>query len=484
MPEHQDLRLLGSITSGQERKPAAAAGSKSRRKAMMTVTDRATRDYLEECQLPGSLLRDVVRQATFPQRYFECCGTRMMPRPFFIEEQEIRGSAHDLTGIFDLLVSLPARLFGGDITKYCEHLGIGNRQAALMQRIPTGRPTLFGRSDLYHDGASLRLLEFNLGSQLGGIDQAQVPPALLAVPSFRSFAQQHGLSYVHTGQQIARAIRAAAEPVTGGAEPVAALLEGNGYLAQYMPLMRSFEETLQGCGIDIRLGELGQVEEKGGKLFLDDTPIDVVLRYFSIDQILADPQGEEIVEPVLRAHELGGTILLTTLDAFLFSNKRCLTLLSDPQWRAALSADESALVDRFVPWTRNLVDGLTDVNGQAVDLIEYCRASRERLLLKPDNEYGGRGIVLGWDASDRDWKDALLSCRSRSYIVQERVVPRHEFVVDPDTGQTQDWVACWSIFMTPDGYAGSHIRALPAGNSRIISRCTNAATRLTGVFHY
>jgi hypothetical protein len=449
-----------------------------------TVTNRVTRDYLEECQSPDSLLRDVVRQAAFPQRYFECCGTRMMPRPFFIEEQEIRSSAHDLTEIFDLLVALPARLFGGDMAKYCEHLGIGSRQAALMQRISTGRPVLFGRSDLYHDGASLRLLEFNLGSQVGGIDQAQVPPALLAVPSFRAFAEQHGLGYVHTGQQIARAIRSAAEPVTGCADPAVALLEANGYLAQFMPLMRSFQEILQGCGIDIRLGELGQVEEKKGKLYLDGAPVDVVLRYFSVDQIYADPQGEETVEPVLRAHELGGTILLTTLDSFLFSSKGCLTLLSDPRWRAALSADETALVDRFLPWTRNLADGLTDANGQEVDLIEYCRANREGLLLKPRNEFGGHGIIVGWDTSDRDWKEALLSCRSRSYIVQERVIPRHEVAVDPDTGQTQDWVACWSIFLTPDGYAGSHIRALPAGNIRIISRCTNAATRLTSVFHY
>lgn len=450
----------------------------------MTMPDDVTLAYLEECQLPGSQLRDVVRKAAFPPRYSECCRTRMMSRPFFISEQEIRKSAHDLTEIFDLLVTLPDRLFGGDVARYCEHLGIGSRQAVLMQRIAAARPVLFGRGDLYHDGASLRLLEFNIGSQVGGIDQAQVPPALLAVPSFRAFAERHGLGYVHTGQQIAKAIRAAARPVTGGAEPAVALLEADGCLAQIMPLMRSFEETLRGCGIDVRLGELGQVHERGGKLFLDGVPIDVVLRYFSADQICADPLGEQIAEPVLRAHEQGGTVLLTTPDSLLFSSKGCLALLSDPRWRAALSADETHLVDRILPWTRDLVDGLTDVNGQSVDLIEYCRASRERLLLKPLHASGGRGIVLGWNASDRDWKDALLSCRSRTYIVQERVMPRHEPVVDPDTGKTQDWAACWSIFVTPDGYAGSHIRALPAGNDEVISRCTNATTRLTGVFHY
>ena len=108
----------------------------------MTMTDDVTREYLAECQLPGSQLRDVVRKAEFPPRYSECCGTRMMPRPFFIAEQEIRGIAHDLIEIFDLLVTLPDRLFGGDVSEYCKHLGIGSRQAALMRRLATGRPTL------------------------------------------------------------------------------------------------------------------------------------------------------------------------------------------------------------------------------------------------------------------------------------------------------------------------------------------------------
>lgn len=451
---------------------------------MMTMTIDVTRDYLDECQLPGSQLRDIVRKAEFPPRYSECCGTRMMPRPFFIAEQEIRGSANDLIEIFDLLVTLPDRLFGGDVAKYCEHLGIGTRQASLMRRIATGRPALFGRCDLYHNGASLRLLEFNIGSQVGGIDQSQVAPALLAVPSFLAFAEQHGLGYVHTGQQIARAIRVAAQPVTGGAEPVVALLEADGALAQIMPLMRSFEETLRGCGIDVRLGEVGQAHERGGKLFLDGVPIDVVLRYFSADQICADPRGEEVLEPVLRAHEQGGTVLLTTLDSLLFSSKGCLALLSDPRWRAALSADESWLVDRVLPWTRDLVDGRADVNGQTVDLLDYCRANRERLLLKPLHSSSGRGIVCGWNASDREWEEALLGCRSRNYVTQERVIPRRELAVDPDTGKMQEWAACWSIFVTPDGYAGSHIRALPAGNDSVISRCANVTTRLTGVFHY
>ena len=448
------------------------------------MTNKVTEKYIAECLSVHSSLRDVVRQATYAPQYFAAYGNRMMPRPFFIEEREIRQSAADLAAIFDILVSLPERLFGGDMRRYCAEVGLGDRQARLTYRLAGQRPTLFGRSDLYHDGISLKLLEFNVGSQLGGIDQAQVLTALLDVEPFRAFAAEHALGYVHTGDQIARALRAAAEPVASGGEPVVALLEADGALDPVLPLMLSFQEMLRGCGIDLRLGEVSQVRNKGGKLYLAGTPVDVVLRYFSANQICQDPQGEEAVEPVFRAHEEGGTVMLTTLDSLLFSSKSCLALLSDPYWRTALSAAESALVDRVVPWTRSLADGPVDVGGQTTDLVEYCRDMRERLLLKPRNDYGGRGIVTGWNTPDQEWKETLLSCRERGYIVQERVLPRREPVVDPLTGRLEDWVALWSAFLTPGGYAGSHIRALPAGHNGIIGRGANAATRLTSVFHY
>jgi hypothetical protein len=443
-----------------------------------------TEDYISACMAPGNGLREITRRARFPQRYLDCFGTRMMPRPFFISKEEITRSAADLTALFDILVSLPRRLFDGDLRRYCAELDISERHAALMLRFAQGRPTLFGRSDLYHDGTGLRLLEFNVGSQLGGIDQAQVLPALMREEPFRAFAEDHGLGYVHTGRQIAQALRDAAAPVTEGREPVVALLEADGALAGVMPLMRSFIEMFEGCGLDIRLGEVSQVQSKDGKLHLDGVPIDVVLRYFSVNQICQDPDGEQAVEPILRAHEEGGTIMLTTLDSFLYSSKGALALASDPAWSGALSAEEAELLDRFLPWTRRLGSGDTRVGAETVNLVEYCRDRRESLLLKPANDYGGRGIVVGWDTSDQDWAEALRTGCERGYIVQERVVPRHEPVVDPETGRLEQWVAAWSTFLTPDGYAGSHIRALPAGEGGIIGRGANAKTRLTGVFHY
>ena len=448
------------------------------------MTDHVTNSYLRRCLDPDGDLRDVVARARFPQRYFECFGDRILPRPFFIEEAEIRGAADDLTALFHVLQTLPERMFDGHLARYCAAVGFDARQAVLMRRLADTPPALYGRSDLYHDGTGFKLLEFNVGSQLGGIDQSQVIPAVLGVDAFARFAREHDLGYVHTGEQIARSLLAAAEPVARGDAPVVALLEADGALCKFMPLMASFHEMLNGCGVDVRLAEVSQVINKGGKLYLDGTPIDVVLRYFSINQICADPHGEEAVEPIFRAHEDGGTVLLTTLESLLYASKGCLGLLSDPARREIFTAEEVELFDRVLPWTRLLVKGETEADGETVDLLDYCRANRDDLILKPCNDYGGHGIIVGWTSDERDWSTALDNALAGSYIVQRRVWQRLEQVVDPETGHLEDWVACWSTFLTPMGYSGSHIRALPADQPGIINRGANAATRLTTVFHF
>jgi hypothetical protein len=41
--------------------------------------------------------------------------------------------------------------------------------------------------------------------------------------------------------------------------------------------------------------------------------------------------------------------------------------------------------------------------------------------LKPSDEYGGKGIVLGWLANQQEWEQAIIAGLQSPHIVQERV---------------------------------------------------------------
>jgi hypothetical protein len=286
---------------------------------------------------------------------------------------------------------------------------------------------------------------------------------------------------VHTGERVAQVLRQAAEPVTGGDTPVVAYVEWDGVLAGYMQLVLPFQEMMKRLGLDLMIGEISQLRSKAGRLFLHGRPVDVVLRYFSLDDITAHVGGEDAVEPIFRAHEEGKVVLWTTMRSWQVFSKGCLALLSDTRSRDAFSPQERDLIDSILPWTRALTNDASDCR----DVIEQCRDHRDDLILKPCGGYGGVGIVVGWQASDREWEDALLRAASDGgYVVQRRVVPRNEPVVNPATGAVENWLAVWDMYLTPDGYAGSRIRSLPAGNHGVINMKASDASRTTGVFSY
>ena len=63
------------------------------------------------------------------------------------------------------------------------------------------------------------------------------------------------------------------------------------------------------------------------------------------------------------------------------------------------------------------------------DLLELARAWREHLVLKPNDEYGGKGVNLGWEMTEGEWDAALESALEDPYgtwIVQERIPVRRE----------------------------------------------------------
>lgn len=422
---------------------------------------------------PG--LGQAARQLVLPDVFAQSYGRLQLDRPLFVPEQEITAFADDLAAVFEVLVSLPGRVFGGDLRAYCAALGMDDRLAELMCRGATGKPPLYARADAYHDGTSFKLLELNVGSELGGTDTAQLNRAFLAVPEFADFAERHRLGHVDTVARVVAALRKAAAAVTAD-EPVIALIESTGGIAAHEHVFVALQEAFRANDVDLLLGEIHELTEQAdGKIALRGRPIDVVLRYFVAGELIDDPAGQAVLDTVIRADAAGRTVLFTPLEGAIFASKGSLAMLHDPRVRATFTPDERAVVDRVVPWTR-----LLSATGDT-ELFDRCRAERENLVLKPGVGYGGVGTVVGHEVTDEQWQAALDARTTGDHVVQQRVRPVCESVCNADTGELEDWVANWGIFVDADGYAGGFVRALKPGDGAVVSY-SNKGTRGTCVF--
>ncbi|AGL16492.1 glutathionylspermidine synthase family protein [Actinoplanes sp. N902-109] len=442
--------------------------------------DQVVARYNEEVRAPGSGLATLAEQVRSYPTLTPWPGA-YLARPLFVAEREIRAFADDLRHLLDITFALPDRMFAGDLEAFRSLLGISDTHwEAIRQYGGDIRPARFGRADMYHDGTSFKLLETNLGSESGGWALgSEMSRAMLEVDDFAAFARRNRLGYVHPVRALAQALRDFAAPVAAGREPVVAMLEWRDGLKDYGELALNFQSALRSEGLDILVAEVPDVHEQDDALYLGDTRIDVVYRCFVPDQIAEETGGWDLAQPLLRAHRAGGTLLWTPFSSNMFANKACLALLSDPARRALLGEDERRLVDRVLPWTR-LVN--TEVLRSGTDLLDECRERRDQLILKVNARGGGVGIVVGWESDDATWRRALEDYATEGYVVQERVVPRTEIVVNPATGATEGWQAAYGLFYTPQGFAGSYAKVVPAGSGGVISIHGNARSCSAAVF--
>jgi len=442
-----------------------------------------TAEYIRRCLEPGSALRDAGRRAPFLPEFGEGLAPWLLPRPMFLPQSVVDSAFADLTAVLDAAVSVPARLFGGDPFAMYEAVNMPADSVALLRRTSGGPPPRYGRADMLFDGQRLRLIELNIGSELGGVQFGEMSRGLLAVPQFRDFAAEHRLSHVDTAAEIIEVLRRVAEPVTGGRrDPVVALVTWIGNIAALPALYTSFQAIVAAHGIELHLVDVTEVTERDGKLYVGATPVDVALRYFALGEVRGHPDGAALIEPILRAHERGGTVLFSDLNGNAYAYKDGLAFLSDPRYREHFTAEQAAAIDRLLPWSRRVVDETTDVDGVAVPLLDHCRSHRESLILKPHDGYDAAGTVAGWEASAEQWDEVLARSPNGEYIVQRRVDPQTDPVVDPQTGEVLDCTTVYGVFYTERGYGGMFNRVQGPGRTSVITRASGIG--ITSTFTY
>ncbi|MFO0845570.1 MAG: hypothetical protein U0797_24825 [Gemmataceae bacterium] len=63
----------------------------------------------------------------------------------------------------------------------------------------------------------------------------------------------------------------------------------------------------------------------------------------------------------------------------------------------------------------------TTFDGRPIDLVPFILRNKDRLVLKPNDDYGGKGIVLGWTVDESGWGEAVQGALQTPYVVQDRI---------------------------------------------------------------
>lgn len=161
-----------------------------------------------------------------------------------------------------------------------------------------------------------------------------------------------------------------------------------------------------------------QMEYRAGALWAGDFRVDLIYKRVLISELI---HRMGIDNPIVQAVRDRAVLMTNSLSAKLMAKKASLALLSDSQNAHLFSDAERAAIDSHIPWTRYVSDRKTIYDGREVDLLTFIADHRDRLVLKPNDEYGGKGVVIGWEATAEEWHSAMQDALVNPYVAQERV---------------------------------------------------------------
>lgn len=186
-----------------------------------------------------------------------------------------------------------------------------------------------------------------------------------------------------------------------------------------------FERFFRENGIECRIVDPAEIDYGHNCIRAGDFEFNLIYKRVLISELL-DRGG--LQHPIIRAVRDGACCFVNGFRCKLLFKKASFAALSDERNAHLLSDDERAAVRDHVPWTRVLEERKTEFAGRPIDLVPFTLENKDRLVLKPNDDYGGHGITLGWTVDAATWEAAVRHALTTPYVVQEKVgLPREVF---------------------------------------------------------
>ncbi len=275
-----------------------------------------------------------------------------------------------------------------------------------------------------HERGGLRFTEYNAETPAGATYNDVLAQATLGLPVMGEFLKAHAVYTLPSRHNVMHALLDAWREFSGQAKakPRIAILDW-----VEVPTYSEFlltRDYLHAQGIECVIADPRNVEYRNGKLYAEGVAIDLVYKRVLINELI---ERGGIDHPVVRAVRDRAVCMVNPFRCKLLHKKLSLAVLSDEHNHGMFSAAEVECIEQHIPWTRRVAEMRTRFHAQDVDLMPFVAENREKFVLKPNDEYGGKGIVLGWEVSDEQWHRSLRNAANEPFIVQERI----ELPVEP-----------------------------------------------------
>jgi hypothetical protein len=345
-------------------------------------------------------------------------------RPFFLspeDEERVRTVAEAIAELGERVASAAL-----DDKHLFAQLHLREEEERLA-RIPTGYgpASTASRLDAFLLPESLKFAEYNGESPAGAGYAETLAEIFRELSVMGPFAKKYEIhSYPLSAKLLDALLMSYVDWGGSAAKPQIAIVDW-----KEVPTWSEFEilqERFERMGIPTLIADPRELEWDGKKLVAQDAPIDLVYRRVLINDIVAKPAE---CSALVKAYSANAVCVANNFRCKIPHVKAFFAVLTDEQNGALFSHGEREIIRKHIPWTRVVADVKTAHYGKPVELLGFIRSERNNLVLKPSDEYGGSGVMLGWETEEAAWDEAIeraLTAKTGAWIVQERIPIRRE----------------------------------------------------------
>jgi hypothetical protein len=345
-------------------------------------------------------------------------------RPFFLTERDearMRAAAESVAALGERVTD--AALKSRDVF---DQLGLTDAETRLVGIDPGySRASTASRLDAFLLPDSLHFAEYNAESPAGPAYTQRLCELFDSLEVMARFREGRRVRFNPTMAPLLEALVASYREWGGRAEPpLIAIVDWRN-----VPTWTEFEilrDAFVELGVPTLVCDPRDLSFDGQVLTAEGRRIDLVYRRVLMNDIVARPDE---CAALVKAYESGAVCVANTFRCKLAHKKAFFAVLTDDRNAALFSDAERAVIRAHVPWTRLVSDAETVKDGRRSGLLRLAEDGRERFVLKPNDEYGGAGVKLGWEMTAAGWSAALgaaLSDPPGTWVVQERIPVRRE----------------------------------------------------------
>lgn len=354
--------------------------------------------------------------ARMRERHLTFGGRLLCPflRPFFLDPRDEQRVTHAAETLWQLAERVAAA--AREQPALMKELGLSDAEIALAEIDPGYAVTsTAARADAFILPGSLQFAEYNGESPAGPGYSQRLSELFDGEPIMQRFKRDFDVRFYTPIVHLLDALLASYRDWGGTASPPRmAIVDW-----REVPTWSEFEllrDAFGASGVPTVIADPRDLEFDGRVLTCAGERIDMVYRRVLINDIVA--RADEC-RALVDGYRARAVCVANSLRCKIPHKKAFFAVLTDERYASLFNRGERDVIAAHVPWTRIVGEELTD----------DVRRRREQLVLKPNDEYGGTGVTLGWETGERAWDEAIERAvreSDRGWVAQERINIRRE----------------------------------------------------------